>query len=512
MSKKKHLLLLTLLLISSVFIYGCETKDFVPEQVPLEGSIKEIILSKGENYDFLGDELFIKKVNELGLSNDFTVGNLDDDRIPELVIYVERNPEDMKDQGQLQIYKFNGEKYALLDSVDMNYDNSNYLLVVGKISENQNGIYLSNEAGAHSTVNYGFILENGKLKSILNQRKMNLVSTNTNNEIKDINQDGILEFSIYTNDPESEDQSAPGSDKIILWYKWDGKDSGELIQVDRFAQDRDLSLISATSRAEDRNLMVDEILPHLLEQSQVLNKFDFTDLLEEYIQLLNDTLDTKSKEIDALFLKYQKGHNNDYLSQQYGLSLERLNDVEYLKRERILQAEPELKDNLIKNLSMGYRLESSEGSYYYLINNQKLLELFSNNITSEYRDYLKIRAKQSSNPYLLDGSLMIQRDKLAERIIEIENFRINYPYSIYVSQVSSMYKNYVSTFLFGSVNSPNYQADNKYSEGSLAVFKDIANKYPESYFSEILIQLISDLSVNFNVLNEEIRTKVENMM
>lgn len=511
MSKKKYLLLLIVILISSVFIYGCETKDFVPEQVPLEGSIREIIRSKGENYDFLSDELFIQKVNELGLSNDFTVGNLDDDRIPELVVYVERKPEDMEDQGQLQVYKFNGEKYALLDSLDMNYDNANYLLTVGKISENQNGIYLSNEVGAHSTVNYGFILENGKLKSILNQKKINLVSTHTNNEIKDVNQDGILEFSIYTNDPESEDQSTPGSDKIILWYKWDGKDSGELVQVDRFAQDRGLSRV-ATARAEERSLGLEEILPNLLEKSQEENKFDFTDHLEEYVQLLGDNLDSKSKALDSLFIKYQKGNNSDYLSQQYGLSLERLNDVEYLKREKILQVETELKDHLIKNLSMGYRLESSEGSYYYLINYQKLIDLFSNNITSEYRDFLKIMARQSTTPYLLDGSLMIQRDRLGERIIEIENFRINYPYSIYVNQVSSMYKNYVSIFLYGSPNSQNYGIDNKYSEGSIAVFKDTANKYPESYFSEILIKFISDLSVNLNILNEDIRTKTENMM
>ncbi len=35
---------------------------------------------------------------------------------------------------------------------------------------------------------------------------------------------------------------------------------------------------------------------------------------------------------------------------------------------------------------------------------------------------------------------------------------------------------------------------------------------PESYFSEILIKFISDLSVNLNVLNEDIRTKTENMI
>ena len=74
---------------------------------------------------------------------------------------------------------------------------------------------------------YGFIVEEGKLKSILNPRKVNLVSIFTENRIEDIDGDGILEFSVYTVDPETEDSSVEGSDKMTLWYQWDGKTGAE---------------------------------------------------------------------------------------------------------------------------------------------------------------------------------------------------------------------------------------------------------------------------------------------
>ncbi len=510
---KKYVFLLLIILITSVFISGCKTvpANFVPEHVPLEDSIKEIILSKGKDYDFLTDELFMQKVNTLGLSRDFAVGNLDDDNIPELVVFIERNPEDTEDPGELQVYKFNGEKYALLNSISMNYDKSNYLLIVGKIAEDQNGIFLSNEVGTHSTVNYGFILENGKLKSILNHKKIGLISTYTKNEIKDVNMDGILEFSIYTNDPESIDQSAEESNKIVLWYKWDSKDSGELIQVERFAQEKSMSKDNVT-RIEDLGLKDIEILPYLLQNQQEFNKFDFSYLLEEYIGFLKTKLENKSNELNSLFVKYQNGNNMDYLSDQYGLSLERLNDMEYLKREKILQSEPELKKHLIENLSMGYRLETSEGIYYYKINNQKLVDLFGNNITNEFRDYLKLMAKESSTPYIIEENKMIAREKLAEKIVEIEIFRRTYPYSKYIEEVDSVYKNYVSTFLFGSNITPNYDKDFIYSKEILEAFKNIESKYTDFYFSDILELFINQLNASQNFLNDSLKEIIENTM
>lgn len=64
-------------------------------------------------------------------------------------------------------------------------------------------------------------------------KKMNLISTYTDNEIKDITKDGVLEFSIYTTDPESEVKESAESGMIKLWYRWDGKDGANLVKIER---------------------------------------------------------------------------------------------------------------------------------------------------------------------------------------------------------------------------------------------------------------------------------------
>lgn len=510
---KKRIFLLILLIIFSIFIYGCgvDTIDLVPSSIPLEDSIKEIIISKGANYDFLHDELFISKVNELGLSNNFTVGNLDDDTIPELVVFVERDPKNVDDQGKLEVYKFNGQKYELQDSINMNYDNSNHQLVIGRISGNQNGILLSNQVGANATVTYGYILRDGKLSNILNDKKISLISNSAGNEIKDIDNDGILEFSIYTADPEAIEKDIANSAKIIYWYKWNGKDSGKLVQIDRNANDT-LRGIAASEAIDPVELSASELLPYLIEHIKDYDKYELTNLITAHINVLAENQSNINLELDRLFNKYQEGNSSDYLFYNYGLTVERLNDIEFLKREKTLQLEPDLKDYLIKHLNLGYKLESSEGIYYYLIDNQRFIDLFGNSITNEYRDYLKIKAKESNQLHQLNGNLMIEKDKLAERIIQIESFMITYPYSEYIDEVGLQYKNYITVFLYGSINTPNYDINNKYSEGSLAVFLETLNNYPDTHFAEIIKTLLDYLLVNQNIITDITKEKINNII
>ena len=86
------------------------------------------------------------------------------------------DPNNIEDEGSLEIYKFNGEEYTILDSISMNFDNTNHQIEIGKISENQKGMFVCNQVGAHSGITYGFILEDRKLKNILNDNKIQLIS------------------------------------------------------------------------------------------------------------------------------------------------------------------------------------------------------------------------------------------------------------------------------------------------------------------------------------------------
>lgn len=516
----KKILIIPLIL-SLGLIYGCSNSgEIFPTAIPLESSIKEIITSKGKNYDFIGDELFNSKVDAFAntilgdtTKNHYTLGNLDEDNIPELVVYIERNHDDINDQGGLGVYKFTGEKYELLDKIDMNYDNSNYLLKAGKISPTQNGILLSNEVGAHSTMTYGFILQDEKLKSILNDKKISLISVYSSNEIRDIDGDGVLEFSIYSIDPETEEQSSVGSDKLILWYKWDGKDGGELVKVVKEPASSDKE--SQNYKMEHKQIELDDkdFISNLKANIEIYTKDQRSQILGNYLKSLSiDSLD-RSKKVEELFEKYQKNYDFDYLFDKYGLSIERLNDIEYLKREKTLQSEVELKEYLIKNIEKGYKLSLAKETYYYVVDYQKFINIFGDFITNQLKDYLKIKSLNSNEPYIKDESLIISQDLLAERMVELERFKLTYPYSPYLNEINEIYKSQILTFLYGGNNTPNYDHATKvFYEDTRVIFLNTIDKYPHTYFTQVIQKLIDNLNSSLNILNEDIIENINKLL
>lgn len=516
---KKSTKLILLLLFLTIFTIACSTEESLPATLTLEQSIKEIITSKGTNYDFLTDTAYIEHMarlvaeltsSQVSEAPQYAVGNLDEDSIPELALFKERDPNNMADEGSLEIYKFNGEKYISIDNISMNYDNANYQIIIGKISEGQNGLFLNNSVGAHSGITYLFVLEDGKLKNVLDDKKISLISIYTNNEIKDIDNDGILEFSIYTVDPETEDSSSAGSDKITLWYKWDGKDSGNLVSVERKDYSKEISKKEIFDEAKS---LIENNFPeafgYMLEYKDELSKYDNTELLVKYIGKLDEMSFDRSVEIENLFIKYQRDENFDYLFKKYGLSIEKLNSLEYLTREKVLKDEEELKKHLVDHINLGYKLDTSEGIYYYLIHHQKFIDTFGGNITNEYSDYLKILALDTNEPFMNDGSLMIARDKLAERILLVESFKIIYPYSNLLPKVNEIYKWYVYTYFYGDNHVPNFD-ENTFvmKEEILEDFENTIEKYQYTNFADIIKDFIDNLKQNNNIINDDIREKL----
>lgn len=522
---RKLIGLIAIILCLNILTIGCSSnvKEVLPTTLTLEESIKEIIISKGNNYDFLKDSIYLEHMNKLGnqlvtnrdaMPPHYTVGNLDEDHIPELVVFNERNPENMSDEGSLEVYKFNGEKYVPIDKVSMNYDNTNYQMTIGKIAKNQNGILLNNQLGAHSGMTYGFVLEGERLKTIFNENKISLISIYTNNEIKDIDNDGILEFSIYTVDPETEDGSSAGSDKMTLWYKWNGSDGADLIKVDR----KDYSIESFNE--EIYNMAKDliennfsEALKYIYENKTELTKYRTTELLADYMRKLNEMSFYKGIEIENLFIEYQEYENFDYLFNKYGLSIEKLNSLEYLNREKVLKDEEELKNHLVYHINLGYKLGTSEGIYYYLVDNQKFVDMFSGYITNEYTDYLKLLALDTNEPFMNDGSLMISMEKLAERILWAESFKMIYPYSDLIPRVNEIYKWYIYTYFYGDNHDPNFDESTfKMKDNILMEFETSIEKYQYTHFADIIRDFLENLKQNNNVITDEIRAKLNNRL
>lgn len=515
---KNYIKILVLILGLSLFTVACSSKEALPMKLNLEESIIDIISSKGEDYDFLNDELYIKSVenlmNELTKNNNYVLGNLDGDNIPELVVFNEKDSQDLEDEGSLEVYSFDGTEYALLDKINMGFDNSNYEMKIGKISENQRGLFLNNNIGTRAGLTYGFILEDGKFKSILNDKKIPLISVYAENEIKDINNDGILNFSIITIDPETEEITIDESDKITLWYKWNGKDSGTLVDIER----KDYS--EKDSNKEFYYMGKDIIskdftnsLEFIVENQDEFSKYDLTTLIKNYIEKLNNLAFERGTEINELFIKDEKNQNVNYVSGSFSANLDNLNSIEYLSREKILKDSEEIKKHLINNINLGFKLNMSEGMYYYLVDYQKFLNLFKENILNEYMDYLEIMAFNSNQPFMEDGSLLISQEELIERILYIESFKMIYPYSDLLVETQELYTNHINVYFFGDLHNPNFDYNTKImKEEALERFKEVSNKLEHTGFSYIINDFVLWLEENNNIVDDSIKEKLYNRL
>lgn len=500
----KILKLIVFVFLVGIFTVGCN--NILPSKVPIGNALKDILTSKDEDHNFLEDEKFLELVDEYANSIpdidkdvQYAIGNLDEDNIPELVVFMDKDPEDVNTKTELVVYEFNGDSYRILDRVDMNHDTSNHLLEIGNISEDQKGIFVSNNVGLHSTITYGFVLEDGKLRSILNDNKVSLISIFPENEIKDIDDDGILEFSIYTVNPETGHSSEDEDDMISIWYKWNGADGADVVMAETATEL--IETYDSTDALKELNaLKKQDVLSYLNENVEDNSLQETTLILKDYIQQLEEDYHTLNQ--NPLLEEIMKDKH------LYELSIDRLNNLSYISRDRVL--DDEARQFLEDTLGLGYKLVETEGQLYFIVDYQMFIDQYEPFVSRSFANYLDIKAFNSNEPYLKDGALTIDRDRLAQRIIAIENYRLKFPYSSFLPELNSIYSEYVRTFILGSVNSPNYDMKtNIFSDGSISVFKKASNNHPNTHFSDVLEFVVDRLEHSSNLFSIELKEDIE---
>lgn len=473
--------------------------------------IKDFIDDKGSDYNYLEDDNYrkyiyslVKKITQDEYFNPkhFVIDDLNDDGIPEIVIFRQRDPDDKSDPGYLEVYGYEYDKYKLYDRLPMNFDNTNYQLETGYIAEGQKGILLNNQVGAHSGMTYGFVLESRNLKSILNDKKLNLISTYTDNLIRDINDDGILNFSIYTIDPESDEADLVDSDKILLWYAWDGDDSAELVDI---VKDRDIQM-TRLKNSQMLEYMETLILEDPLSFDEVfqdnldfLNKDESTYLLAIHIENLQEMLDSKSDYINEIV----KENSLDHLFKD----LSNFNNRDYISNLDTLKDWPALRKSLFSNLKLGYKLKQDQAEdLAYELDYQSFREDYRDHILQEYGDYLAI---MSSNPVFKEDNQDQYMACLTNRMLEIETFKSIYPYSNLLEELDDLYDESLNTYIFGLESNRHFNRDKKIEDHVFNKFVATSKKYSSSLLGNKLTAFVSYLRDNDNIVDESLIGKIK---
>lgn len=524
---KKIFALAMLLILFSLAVSGCgnpkgemrtmSVEDVMDSLIPFDESVLQSEQAR------VRIEAFLEQLNpQLDTSKGhYAIGDLSGDNVPEIVMYIERDPENIDDQGRLIVYAYDSSAYAPVAEKPMNYDNTNYLLKIGNVSEDQRGILLSNQVGSKAGVTYGFVLEDRELSSILNPKKINLFSVNTENRIDDIDGDGVLEFSIFSIDPESQSSNPSEAEVIELWYRWDGRDGAEVV---KFATNEDQHFgtmeISGSFGIQSVEEETNQPYPgegdfrsYLLENPDGYNPSEITKLLEEHILSLEVNKSYRSLDIGTLFAKHTKDVTSQSFLDKYSLSKDRLNDKEYLQRDRILQAEPDLKELLLKNLRLGYALDADKDQYIYHVDYRRLHEDFGQSVTNEFRNYLGIMSKWEGSPHRNNGRLALEKESLAARIVEIELFRLTFSYSEYLDQVLQIYQEYMESMLYYTAEGLVFDENTgSFNNSSRQVLQDIVNLYPDSHMAEVINHMLQRVRSNNGNITPDIRDEISKML
>ena len=138
-------------------------------------------------------------------------------------------------------------------------------------------------------------------------------------------------------------------------------------------------------------------------------------------------------------------------------------------------------------------------------------DVFKDYVTDDYKEYLKIWAKDSEELYQADAGLSISFEELGERIITWENFLNKYPNSILKPKVTALLNSYREDYILGMENTPT--RDGGYDNVPITIYEEAKKEYDrfmKKYPNSPTVELIKYFIENYKNENiyELIKSKI----
>ncbi|HYF83677.1 MAG TPA: hypothetical protein VEB00_11695 [Clostridia bacterium] len=131
-----------------------------------------------------------------------------------------------------------------------------------------------------------------------------------------------------------------------------------------------------------------------------------------------------------------------------GFDLNKIDDIQ----------DAELKNLLIETRDMGYKVETSEGMYYPIMN-YEYLKKYSIYALEDIMEYIDIMAVETNKVPAKDAALVIGWDEVIERALAQESFIKKYGSSAKIESMKELQKRYVTFMLYGLNNTPLFSYD-----------------------------------------------------
>ena len=226
----------------------------------------------------------------------------------------------------------------------------------------------------------------------------------------------------------------------------------------------------------------------IMEKLKTLNKDEANKLYEEYVED-NENILYKIGEATEKFLD----------SIYYGSAEEQFTEKDWNDTNKILNKY----DLELWDIGEGMVTIRELPHLYY--------DVFKDYVTDDYKEYLKIWAKDDEELYQADAGLSISFEELGDRIARWENFLNKYPNSTLKPKVTALLNSYREDYLLGMENTPTI--DGGYDNIPITIYEEakkeydrFMKKYPNSPTVELIKYFIENYK-NENI-HELIKSKI----
>jgi hypothetical protein len=152
----------------------------------------------------------------------------------------------------------------------------------------------------------------------------------------------------------------------------------------------------------------------------------------------------------------------------------------------------EVRQMVAEALKGGYKLETSEG-YVFPIVDYAALAALADKASPAMKDYLSIMAAESDKKTMTDAAFAISRDELVKRIIAAETYAKQYPGAPEQVKVEQWFVKYLTFYLVGLDNTPNYDDSFHVTPEIKSHFEQTVLNHPGTVTAKLTAELLAIL-------------------
>ncbi|UED74753.1 ATP-binding protein [Brevibacillus sp. DP1.3A] len=167
-----------------------------------------------------------------------------------------------------------------------------------------------------------------------------------------------------------------------------------------------------------------------------------------------------------------------------------------------LEGDDSFKQWLLNQTEGGLVLQATNDMSFYWQVDYKALQKYASSLGEEGKDYLSIQETETGKPYLEDGGLQITRAELGPRMVEVEEYLVDYRSSPRAVKLRTLYIDYLKAYLSNYRYETIDEATMKLLPAVKKEYQNFAKKYEATKTGQIVKDYLSEVAKDNDVIFE----------